>query len=142
GFYRGARGGGGRTASHRHFPDEFNAVNLEQRRQEILNDITDTTAQVVLGLTVGCAKCHDHKFDPIPQADYYRLQAFFAAYQPADIPAGRHEEMEHYRAELRAWEEKTAELRKQMVELEGPYRQKFLDSRKKRFPREYQEMFD
>jgi hypothetical protein len=130
------------TGFNRHFPDEYNAVNLEQRRQEILNDMTDTTAQVVLGLTVGCARCHDHKFDPIPQEDYYRLQAFFAAYQPADLPAGRHDEMERYRAELRDWEAKTAELRKKMDELEEPYRQRFHDSRKKRFPREYQEMFD
>jgi hypothetical protein len=130
------------TGFNRHFPDEYNAVNLEQRRQEILNDMTDTTTQVVLGLTVGCARCHDHKFDPITQEDYYRVQAFFAAYRPADVAAGRHDEMEHYRAELRDWEAKTADLRKQMDKLEEPYRQKFLDSRKKRFPKEYQDMFD
>jgi len=130
------------TGFNRHFPDEYNAVNLEQRRQEILNDMTDTTAQVVLGLTVGCARCHDHKFDPISQEDYYRVQAFFAAYQPADLPAGRHDEMERYRADLSAWEAKTADLRKKMAELEGPYRQRFLDSRKRRFPKEYQEMFE
>jgi hypothetical protein len=130
------------TGFNRHFPDEYNAINLEQRRQEILNDMTDTTTQVVLGLTVGCARCHDHKFDPITQEDYYRLQAFFAAYRPADLPAGRHDEMEHYRAELREWEAKTAGLRKQMNDLEEPYRQRFLDSRKKRFPKEYQDMFD
>ncbi len=40
-------------------------------------DRVDTTAVVFLGLTVGCARCHDHKFDPIPQKDYYRLFAFF-----------------------------------------------------------------
>ena len=49
-----------------------------QRRQEILNDITDTVGGAFLGLTYGCARCHDHKFDPILQKDYYRLQAFFA----------------------------------------------------------------
>ena len=49
-----------------------------QRRQEILNDITDTVGRVFLGMTYGCARCHDHKFDPILQTDYYRLQAFFA----------------------------------------------------------------
>ncbi len=45
---------------------------------EKLTDYTDTTSSVFLGLTVGCARCHDHKFDPIPQRDYYRMQAIFA----------------------------------------------------------------
>ena len=47
-------------------------------RIESLTDFVDTTSSVFLGLTVGCARCHDHKFDPIPQRDYYRLQAIFA----------------------------------------------------------------
>src|SRR4030095_6789386 len=59
------------TAFNRHYPDESNARNLMQRRQEILDDITDTTAPVFMGLTYGCARCHNHKFDPILQADYY-----------------------------------------------------------------------
>lgn len=46
-------------------------------RVETLTDYVDTTASVFLGLTVGCARCHDHKFDPITQRDYYRLQAVF-----------------------------------------------------------------
>ena len=52
-----------------------------QRWQDFLNDVTDTTGAVVLGLTVGCAKCHTHKYDPITQADYYRMQAFFTPLQ-------------------------------------------------------------
>jgi mono/diheme cytochrome c family protein len=48
-----------------------------QARYDELDDIVATTSQVFLGLTVNCARCHDHKIDPIPQADYYRLLAFF-----------------------------------------------------------------
>ncbi len=49
-------------------------------REESLTDFTDTTASVFLGLTAGCARCHDHKFDPIPQRDYFRMQAVFAPF--------------------------------------------------------------
>ncbi len=53
-------------------------------RQLILDDVTDTTASVFMGLTVACARCHDHKYDPISQRDYYRLQAVFGASAPRD----------------------------------------------------------
>ena len=43
-----------------------------------LDDIIATTSQVFLGLTMNCARCHDHKLDPIPQKDYYRFLAFFS----------------------------------------------------------------
>jgi len=49
-----------------------------QQRQNDLDDMVSTTVTAFLGLTVGCAKCHDHKFDPITQHDYYALQANFA----------------------------------------------------------------
>ncbi|MGP0064604.1 MAG: PSD1 and planctomycete cytochrome C domain-containing protein [Isosphaeraceae bacterium] len=48
-----------------------------QARYDTLDGIISTTGQVVLGMTVNCARCHDHKVDPIPQRDYYRLLAFF-----------------------------------------------------------------
>src|SRR5204863_305662 len=67
-------------------PEEYNAVNLEQRRYEIITDVTDTTAAAFLGLTAGCARCHDHKYDPVTQRDYFRMQAFFAGYWPTDVP--------------------------------------------------------
>jgi len=52
-------------------------VDREQARFDALDDIVATTGQVFLGLTIDCARCHDHKLDPIPQKDYYALVAFF-----------------------------------------------------------------
>jgi hypothetical protein len=56
--------------------DDEPADRLQARYDE-LDDILSTTAQVMLGLTINCARCHDHKIDPIPQTDYYRMLAFF-----------------------------------------------------------------
>lgn len=57
-------------------------VNLTmQQRMDELHDMVSTTSSAFLGLTVGCARCHDHKFDPIAQTDYYGIQAVFAGVQ-------------------------------------------------------------
>jgi cytochrome c553 len=66
-------------------PDMVDSSDQIQRRHNTLNDMTDTASLTFLGLTIGCARCHDHKFEPISQRDYYRLQAFFtpAKFQPA-----------------------------------------------------------
>jgi hypothetical protein len=67
-------------------PWEADANSKKQLRQDLLNDITGTVGSVFLGLTTGCAQCHDHKYDPIKHKDYYRLQAFFAGTAIADAP--------------------------------------------------------
>jgi mono/diheme cytochrome c family protein len=73
------------TGFHRNTPfNEEGGTNPEQFRVERTVDRTNTTGAVWLGLTVGCAQCHDHKFDPISQQEYYCLYAFF---NPADEPA-------------------------------------------------------
>lgn len=65
-----------------------NAGNQEVAgsRNEVLTERTDIIGSALLGLTIGCARCHYHKFDPISQEDYYRLQAFFAASHESEIP--------------------------------------------------------
>ena len=106
------------TGFNRHYADESNAAILMQRRQEILLDITDTVGSVFLGLTYGCAKCHDHKFDPILQADYYRLQAFFTNVATDDeIHLLSEEQRKDHRRRQAEWERATAGIRAQMDEL-------------------------
>ena len=89
-------------------------LTLNQRADE-LHDIIGTTGSTFLGLTVACARCHAHKFDPIPQLDYYRFKAVFAGVQHGEravrnvegaIPA---KEVERLREQLGELE---AELRK------------------------------
>jgi hypothetical protein len=61
-------------------------MNARKREYEQLTDWVDTTGSVFLGLTIGCARCHDHKFDPITQGDYYSFQAIFAGSREVEIP--------------------------------------------------------
>ena len=62
-------------------------VDRKEARFDQLVNRTDTVSTVWLGLTVGCAQCHNHKFDPIPQEDYYRFSGFFNTVEEEDIEA-------------------------------------------------------
>ena len=64
--------------------DRSNLV-ADEVRANYLAEVTAATSSVFLGLTVGCARCHDHKYDPIPQKDYYRWQAFFNTVQVENV---------------------------------------------------------
>ncbi len=63
-------------------------VGEDAGRQNLLTDLVTTTGSVFLGLTLECARCHDHKYDPIPTRDYYRTEAFFASLSvgEAEVP--------------------------------------------------------
>ncbi len=62
------------------------ALNGHQLRYEWMVDSVDVTGEAFLGLTVACARCHDHKFDPISQRDYHRMMAFFEGSEIRHIP--------------------------------------------------------
>src|SRR5881296_3055188 len=127
------------TAFNRHYPDESNARNLMQRRQEILNDITDTVGGVFLGMTYACARCHDHKFEPILQTDYYRLQAFFAnTAAKDDVVLVSAAEEQRFQEKLAVWEEKTRGIREQMETLEAPKRRAIERDYFEKYPPEIQ----
>ena len=110
------------TGFLRHYTDETNQPSMELRRSELLNNVTDSTAAAFMGLTFGCAKCHDHKFDPILQKDYYKLQAFFSNIRPEDqtvLLMG--DALAKYNQQLAEYEAKVAPIRAEMHAMVEPF---------------------
>jgi hypothetical protein len=127
------------TAFLRHTMYEFNQVDARTQWSDMLNDLTDVTGDVFLALGMGCARCHDHKFDPILQRDYYRLQAFFAPFLPRDdVPLATSKERADYQTRLAKWEAATAEVRKQIDAVEARARDVGAKRGYKRFPPDIQ----
>jgi hypothetical protein len=94
----------------------------EKVRMDELDDVVSTTSSAFLGLTVGCARCHDHKSDPIPTEDYYRLVAVFAPAKFANVPLVTDAEVASYRQQILAVEELLDVVRVQRLALERPTR--------------------
>ncbi len=67
------------------FPTQLTEMEFESARYEELNDMTATTGSAFLGLSIGCARCHDHKYDPIPAEDYYRFASAFTSTIRAEV---------------------------------------------------------
>jgi hypothetical protein len=94
-------------------------IDPMESRQEVLTEIATSVGETFLGLTVNCARCHNHKFDPILQADYYRLQAVFAGAKGKDVEIATAEEKaswktadEAYKARLKPVEDELEALAK------------------------------
>ncbi len=101
---------------------EYNQRDARTQWQDILNQITDVTGEAFLGLGVGCARCHDHKFDPILQEDYYRLRAAFGTMIPRDdIAAADGLDRQRYQNERADWLAKGGELHAELQRLQRPY---------------------
>jgi mono/diheme cytochrome c family protein len=82
------------TGFHRNTPiNEEGGIDVEQFRVESVIDRVNTTGAVWLGLTVGCCQCHDHKFDPISQREYYQLFAFLNGADEPTLDLGTPEEL-------------------------------------------------
>ncbi len=114
---------------------EYNSRDAEGQRTTILNDITDTTGELFLGLSFACARCHDHKFDPVLQKDYYRLQAFFAPLiWRDDLPLGTADEIGAYEKQKKAWEDATAAPRKRLETALRPLMELEMRNGVKKFP--------
>ena len=103
----------------------------EVDRFDQLDDVVSTTSQAFLGVTLGCARCHNHKFDPLTARDYYSMVAIFNGLQrprngrtELDLPVGTPDELEREAARDR----KIEPLKKQIAEVRERHRRAFLDA--------------
>ncbi|HEV7609430.1 MAG TPA: DUF1549 and DUF1553 domain-containing protein [Steroidobacteraceae bacterium] len=118
------------TGFLRNFPDEINARDLNLKKQEVANDLTDTVGTVLLGSTVGCAQCHNHKFDKISQKEYYQLQSFFVnASWNDDVPAATAEEIADYNKKKAKYEAATKDVQAKMDAILQPVIDKLEEDR-------------
>jgi hypothetical protein len=105
------------------YPDNSNSRDLVQRKYQITTDMVDTVGQAILGTTVGCARCHNHKTDKFTQKDYYSLQAFFAntAFEEK-APAKKGEQEIAYEKAQAVYDELTKDIRaKQKAIIDSVY---------------------
>ena len=85
--------------------------DLEKKRADIIDEQLDTIGRALLGMTIGCARCHDHKFDPIPTSDYYALSGILRSTDLQDRKLGSDEE-DAIRRQLAELDSRTADVSK------------------------------
>jgi hypothetical protein len=129
------------TTFLRHTIYEYNNKDARGQWTTILNDLTDVAGDLFLGMGMQCARCHDHKFDPILQKDYYRLQAFFAPILPReDMVVASVAQKADYDARMAKWSELTGEIRGQIDAIEKKYRDRAAKGIINKFPEDLQEL--
>lgn len=121
---------------------EYNQRDARGLWNDSMNEMTDVTGDAFLGLSMGCAKCHDHKFDPILQADYFRLRAFLEPVIWRDDVIGATEaEKQAYQTQLARWEDATKSIREQIDAIIQPYHDRKWKSTADKFPLDIQACF-
>lgn len=121
---------------------EYNQRDARGHWNDIMNEMTDVTADVFLGMGMACARCHDHKFDPLLQVDYFKLRAFFEPISwRDDIIGATQAEQAEYQKQLAVWEDATKAIREQIDALIKPYHDRKWKSTAEKFPLDIQACF-
>ena len=116
----------------------FREKDNPQYRYIYLDDLIATTSRGIMGLSVDCARCHDHKFDPIPQIDYYRMMAVFFPYVKYDYPLAPAHEVAAYEEKKAAVEARTKPLKQSIAEIQEPYQDVAFEKKLATFPEDIQ----
>lgn len=121
---------------------EYNQRDARSHWNDIMNEMVDVTADVFLGTAMACARCHDHKFDPVLQADYFRLRAFFEPIEfRDDLVYATEEEKEEYQRQLKIWNDAVVDIQTEINDLIKPYHDRKWVSTVEKFPLDIQEAF-
>jgi len=122
---------------------EYNQRDARGQYEVVLTDLTDNAGEVFLGLSYGCARCHDHKFDPILQKDYYRLRAFFTPLRWRDnLKLATDADKTRHAEQQAKWEETTKAIRAQINAIVDPLIEKAVRRAYERFPEDIRAMVD
>lgn len=109
-------------------------IDPDESRQEVLTEIATNVGQAFLGMTINCARCHNHKFDPILQADFYRLQAVFAGAKGKEIEVATPEEKAAFEAANKAYKARLDPIESALKDLAKIYEDKIKAERKAQLP--------
>ncbi len=114
-------------------------IDPEVSRQEVLTEIATSVGQTFLGLTVNCARCHNHKFDPILQADYYRLEAVFAGAKGKEIEIATPQQKAAWTVADKAYKERLKPMQDALKKLPEPYEERLIAERLAKLDQKLQE---
>jgi hypothetical protein len=117
-------------------------VDPEIARQEVLTEMVMGVGSAFLGLTMNCARCHDHKFDPISQQDYYRLEAFFASTKPKEVDFSTPAERSEVQTRILSIMAKVAPIKTKVAQLDAPYQERLQARKKASLERAYREALE
>ena len=117
----------------------FREKQNPSNRYDYMDDMIRTTFQGFMGLSVNCARCHDHKFDPITRMDYYRSMAMFWGYVDYDTPIAPKAQVDEYQRIVKEVQQQTAPLRAEIARIEKPYRDKDLKAKQEEALKKYPE---
>jgi Protein of unknown function (DUF1553)/Protein of unknown function (DUF1549) len=115
-----------------------NAGNQDEdmNRNEVLTEQTNAVGAVFMGTTLGCARCHDHLFDPIKQSDYYGLQAFFAPAVFKEVSLASPEAQAAWEAKAQVVKAEMEKVKKDMAEMEEDWKQRLLEAKRSQLSEE------
>jgi hypothetical protein len=121
----------------------FREKDNPERRYDYLDDLIATVGRGVLGLTVQCARCHDHKFDPILQRDYYAMVADFFGYVETTYPLVPRPEAEVYKKKMAEIDAQEKSMKAEIKTIEAPIFQRLMaEAVKTKFPSNVREAFE